>query len=280
MEKKAKYINSIVINFLPDVLSAIVLEYTMVIHELELIKKITLKLKNNFTSTIKFGKIWLYDYTTEKLLSEDIDKTSNMNDRNNDIFVYMLSSGVIHIFVYCDKYIHVFDEKCNRIRSMYINEFNYAEIVVIDDKIYVSERCVEYPFIYVYNLDGKFIEKITMPEKVQHIKAFNNQVYVMLQPDKTIRLTDRSIIHCNPTAPSHGRNDFCIIDNYFYANESYKMNIYDEYNNCVRTFKLKANKLYFDNGNLYIYSEKSYLQSLYKLIIYKIKQKNMLQLLK
>jgi len=289
--KTVQCIHSVVQKILPKVISVLVLEYITVVHELKQIKQIELRMDTDAINTINSEKIWMFMQHTKTLISKNIGETTYNRD-SIGIFAYT-QSKITEIFVFYDRCIYVFNDKCKLLRKMHVLHYHIeSNIVVVNGKIYLYSE-LSSQFIYVYDLNGVFLVKLDIINCIKSIKIVDDNMYALLQCDKIIKINTidsttnekiykTKIIFRAPFSSCSDLNDFCIIDDYIYVANDDSIQKYDMYNKYVNTFRYgDVDKLLFDKHKLYVFeSSITYEEAPYNLWIYDVKYKNMTQLLK
>ena len=160
------------LDFFPNVLNNIIVEYiTFIEHEFELTKYVRSMFDYKYYSRISDNI--MYTYENNILTSKIID--------NNILHEVLFASDHMcvyknNIYVAFDENIYVFDEKCNKIRT--INKYiDNSNISICEDKIFISNNGSK--LISITDLHGTFIDYIQLTDEVYISKVYNNNIYFL-----------------------------------------------------------------------------------------------------
>jgi len=257
------------LQFLPDVLSNIVLEYVIFS---------TQEIFINSTDDVPYTKMireknMIYEYCDFK------KKIKKDNVNTIDMFIYS-DNILIHedlIYVVDDYYIKIFNKECKKIDKLKLTEY-YTKIFIHDDEIYKCsffDRKLQVSKLYKICIDPHIFDA----EKFS-LKYANESIYILLWNNCIIKYSieyntyitvHKYDIHCN----RYGIKSFCVDTEHIYilrTNSIGPIEVYDHNTNLIRYFAKECpnymNTISCCDNIVYVRDES------YKVHIYEIRHKS------
>jgi len=259
-------LNSILLDFFPEELNVLIIEYIKIMCDITYRKKIYYISGYSFSrSIIHNNVIWYYDCAAGTLKKCDMETTCYPVSR------CMFICNITGIYVYDSPKMYIFDKNCKLKHTISINYPSF-HFVVLNQYIYIS-TCKS---IIVCDNNGKIVIQIsTDPYNARRIRISNNNIYVVLR-DHLIAQYDSNCKKINSVEFKHDTiYDADVVDNYYYIMYQ-KINglyIYNE-NGCLKChIDSDLYNFHIDGMTLYVY----YFSTA---DVYNIERKNIAKLLK
>ena len=237
--------------FLPRVMNCIVVEYmfSTYIEKKIFTKKINHKM--DVFTIIKNNNVYVFDRNTIQLKMFPINNYNIINTLDVSSFAFDEKSIYVHDQNNLSMYI--FNERCEKIRSIKINTRVFSWFVILNNMIYMRI----YKNIIVFNMSGECVNNMQFTHEVYNIQTANSYLYVLLSNNTILQLLNNGDIVDERFFDGQLIISFNVIDDEIYI-IYYSMDdvfVYDFSGNVIR--KIIINKPYMvntDKNMLYIHN--------------------------